>query len=140
MIVDAPVPNPSPGAITERRISWLTLAIGLLAAILVALLRDKIWGLGLAVGTSLAWLNFRWLKQGLNALVTASTAQEGREKPEVPLFSYFAAAFRYALLAAAVYVTFIYLKVPVLSMLVGLCALGAATVAASLYEILHPVE
>jgi len=27
-----------------------------------------------------------------------------------------------------------------LSMLVGLCALGAATLAASVYEILHPLE
>ena len=47
--------------------------------------------------------------------------------------------FRYALIALCVYVIFEYLKVPLVSMLAGLCALGAATLAASLYEILHPL-
>jgi small-conductance mechanosensitive channel len=130
----------SPSAVTERRISSLTLLLGLVAAVLVAVLRDRLWGVGLAIGAALAWLNFRWLRRGLDALVTASTAQSGREAPVVPIGSYFAIAFRYGLIASAVYVIFEYLKVPVLSMVVGLCALGAATVTASVYEILHPAE
>jgi hypothetical protein len=44
------------------------------------------------------------------------------------------------LIGLAVYVIFIVLKVPVLSMIAGLCALGAAAVAASVYEILRPVD
>jgi len=48
--------------------------------------------------------------------------------------------FRYGLLALAVYVIFNYLHVPIGSMVVGLCALAAATIAASVWEILHPVE
>jgi small-conductance mechanosensitive channel len=130
----------SPGAVTERRISAMTLLIGLAAALLVAVLRDRLWGVGLAIGAALAWLNFRWLRRGLEALVTASTAQSGKEKPVVPIGSYFGIAFRYGLIGVAVYVIFEYLKVPVLSMVVGLCALGAATVAASVYEILHPLD
>jgi hypothetical protein len=133
-------PEISPAAATESRISVLTLFIGGLAALLVAVLRDRRWGAGLAIGAALAWLNFRWLRRGLDALLTASTAQAGREKAMVPLGSYFAVAFRYGLIAFAVYVIFEYLKVPVLSMVVGLCALGAATIAASVYEILHPVD
>jgi len=125
---------------TERRISRLTLLIGLIAALLVALFRDRLWGVGLAIGAVLAWLNFRWLGKGLDALVLASTAQAGKEKPAVPLLSYFGMVFRYGLIALAVYVIFIYLRVPVVSMIVGLCALGAATIAASLYEILYPAE
>jgi hypothetical protein len=39
------------------------------------------------------------------------------------------------LIAVCVCVIFIFLRVPILSMLVGLCALGAATIAASLYEV-----
>jgi len=39
-----------------------------------------------------------------------------------------------------VYVIFRYLKVPVLSMVFGLCALGAATLAVSVHEILRPQE
>jgi len=130
----------TPSALTERRISWLTLLIGFLAALLVALLRNRLWGLGLAIGAVLAWLNFRWLRRGLDALLVASTAQAGKEKPVVPLLTYFAMAFRYGLIALAVYVIFIYLRVPLVSMVVGLCALGAATIAASVYEIWHPLE
>ncbi len=125
---------------TERRISRLTLLIGLIAALLVALFRDRLWGVGLAIGAVLAWLNFRWLSKGLDALVLASTAQAGNEKPAVPLLSYFGMVFRYGLIALAVYVIFIYLRVPLVSMIVGLCALGAATVVASVYEILYPAE
>jgi small-conductance mechanosensitive channel len=76
----------------------------------------------------------------LDSLVLASTAQAGREKPLVPLSSYFLALFRYALIGLTVYVIFIYLHVPLASMVVGLCALGAAAIAASVYEILRPVE
>ena len=130
----------SPAAVTERRISWLTLFIGLASALLVALLRDRLWGVGLAIGAVLSWLNFRWLRRGLDALVATSTAQAGKEKPAVPLLSYFGMLFRYGLIALAVYVIFIYLRVPLVSMIVGLCALGAATIAASVYEILHPVD
>jgi len=125
---------------TERRISWLTLLIGLLAGLLVALLRDAIWGVGVGIGTVLAWLNFRLLERGLNALVQASEAQGGKAKPAVPLRSYFAMAIRYGLIAFAVYAIFEFLRIPILSMIVGLCALGAATIAASVYEILRPVE
>jgi ATP synthase I subunit len=127
-------------ALTERRISRLTLLIGFLAALLVALLRNRPWGLGLAIGAFLAWLNFRWLRRGLDALVVASTAQAGKEKPVVPLLTYFAMLFRYGLIALAVYVIFIYLRVPLVSMVVGLCALGAAAIAASVYEIWHPAD
>jgi hypothetical protein len=130
----------SPGALTERRISGLTLLIGFVAGLLVALLRDPLWGAGLAIGAALAWLNFRWLKQGLNSLVVFSTAQAGKEKPVVPIRSYFGMVFRYGLIALAVYVIFEFLKVPLLSMVVGLCALGAATITASVYEILRPVD
>jgi hypothetical protein len=129
-----------PSAITEQRISWLTLLIGFFAALPVALLRDRLWGAGLAIGAALAWLNFRWLRRGLDSLVVASTAQAGKEKPSVPFLSYFAMLFRYGLIALAVYVIFEYLRVPLVSMVVGLCALGAATIAASVYEILHPAD
>ncbi len=128
------------GAKTERRISWLTLLFGFAAALPVAALRDRSWGVGLAIGTALAWLNFRWLRRGLDSLVVASTAQKGREKPRVPMAAYFAAFFRYALLALAVYVIYNYLYVPLGSMIVGMCALAVAAIAASVWEILRPVN
>jgi hypothetical protein len=128
------------GAVTERRIAWLTLLIGFAAGGIVAVLRDPWWGAGLAIGAGLAWLNFRWLRQGLDALVAASTAQSGAEQPRVPVGAYFRALFRYALIGFSVYVIFKVLRVPLVSIVVGLCALGAATMAVSVYEIWRPVE
>ena len=130
----------SAGTHTERRISWLTLLIGGAAGLGVGFLRGRIWGFGLAIGTALAYLNFRWLRRSLDGLVEASTAQASRNKPQVALGSYFLAIIRYGLIGLTVYVIFEYLHVPLASMVVGLCALGAAAIAASVYEIWHPVE
>ncbi|HTT34183.1 MAG TPA: ATP synthase subunit I [Methylomirabilota bacterium] len=128
------------GARTERRIGWLTVLFGFTVAVIVAVIRSKPWALGLTIGTVLAWLNFRWLRRGLDALVVASKAQEGLEKPRVPRSTYFAALFRYGLLALSVYLIYTYLHIPLGSMIVGMCALAAAAIAASVWEILRPVD
>ena len=125
---------------TEKWIARFTLILGTLAAVPVVWFRGPAWGSGIFVGAALAWFNFRWLKQGLDALTAAATAQADLPKAEVPVSTYFKAAFRYGLIALAVYVIFKYLNVPVLSMIFGLCALGAATIAVSVYEILRPQE
>jgi ATP synthase I chain len=124
----------------ERRIAWLTLLIGYSAAVAVGLAHQRAWSVGLFIGTGLAWFNFRWLRRGLDALVAASAAQAGAEKPRVPLATYFAAVFRYGLIALSVYVIFKVLKVPLVSMVVGMCALAAAAIAASVYELWHSEE
>jgi hypothetical protein len=130
----------SSGRATERRIAWLTLVLGFSAAATVVLTGHARWGAGLAIGTALAWLNFGWLRRGINTFVFASRAQSGSEKPRVPAGTYFLMLFRYGLIAFAVYVIFAYLKVPLLSMVLGLCALAVAAIAASVYEILRPVD
>jgi small-conductance mechanosensitive channel len=112
----------------------------MIAALPVGFLHNWRWGAGILIGSALAWLNFRWLKQGLDALTDAATAQANQKKVKVPIGTYFKAAFRYGLIALAVYVIFEYLNVPVLSMILGLCALGAATLAVSVHEILRPQE
>jgi hypothetical protein len=92
------------------------------------------------LGAVLAWLNFRWIRRGMSAFVRASKAQAGSRNPRVPIGTYFLMLFRYGLIAFAVYVIFEYLKVPLLSIVVGLFALAAAAIGASVYEILHPVD
>ena len=124
----------------ERRIAWMTLLTGAIASIAVATTRNFPWAAGLMIGAVLAWFNLRWLRQGLDALVAASEAQSGAATPRVPVGTYFRAIFRYALIALSVYVIFKVLKIPPASMVVGLCALGAATLAASVYEIWHPAN
>jgi hypothetical protein len=88
------------------------------------------------IGTILGWLNFRWLGRGLDALVAASTAQHGSEKAVVPWWNYLLAVLRYALMGLTVYVIFEYRHIPLASMILGLCALAAAAIAASVWEIL----
>jgi small-conductance mechanosensitive channel len=130
----------SRGRATERRIAWLTLVLGFVPGAIVALVGHARWGAGLVIGTALAWLNFRWLRRGVNTFVLASKAQSGSDKPRVPIGTYFLMLFRYGLIAFAVYVIFAYLKLPLLSMVVGLFALAVAAIAASVYEILRPVD
>jgi hypothetical protein len=130
--------NKTPAAQTERRIAWLILLTGALAGAIAAAVHNLLWSSGLMIGAILAWLNFRWLRQGMDALVFASQAQEGAPKPRVPLGTYFRALFRYFLIAFSVYVIFKTLNIPVASMVVGLCALGPAAMAASLYEVAGP--
>lgn len=134
------VSNSIPGAQTERRISWLTLLLGFSAAAIAALLRHNLWAAGLGIGTVLGWLNFRWLRRALDALVVVSIAQEGSEKPKVPVTAYLAVLLRYGLLGLTVYVIFIFLHVPLGSMILGFCALAAAAIVASVWEILHFVS
>ena len=123
---------------TERRIAWLTLFFGALAGVAAGLLRQPLWAGGLMVGAVLGWFNFRWLRRGMDALVEASQAQAGLPRPRVPIGAYFRVLFRYALIVVTVYVIFKFLKFPLASMAVGLCALGPAAMAASVYEIARP--
>jgi ATP synthase I chain len=127
---------------SEAWISHLTLILGTLAALLVGFFHGWRWGTGLMVGSMLAWLNFRWLRQGVDALtdMIAAQSQAGRRIRKLPVSAYFKATFRYALIALVVYVIFRYLNVPIVSMVFGLCVLGAATVVVSVHEILRPQE
>jgi ATP synthase I subunit len=125
---------------TERRIGWLTPIFGVLAALAAYLTHHPRFAVGLILGSALAWLNFRWLRKGLDALVAGFVVQAGQAKPQVPLWTYLAAALRYGLLASAVYVIFVYLHVPLVSLILGLCALAVAAILASVWEILNPAD
>jgi small-conductance mechanosensitive channel len=123
--------------LTERRIAQLTLLLGAAAAVAGWALYSLRVGAGVLVGAALAWVNFRWLAGALDGLVDASAATGDPAKAQVPLSSIFKMGGRYVLIAAAVYVIFSVFHIPVVSMLVGLCALGAATMVASLGEIVR---
>jgi small-conductance mechanosensitive channel len=138
MDASAPAPGDAAGTATERRIAWLTPTIGVVAALVIAMTGHRDWAAGVAVGSILAWFNFRWLRQGMDALAAAATAQSDAAKAHVPIGTYFRALFRYALIALCLYVIFKLSAIPLVSMVFGLFALGAAATAASVYEIWHP--
>ncbi|HXA00332.1 MAG TPA: ATP synthase subunit I [Candidatus Dormibacteraeota bacterium] len=143
-----------PGEHVLQRIAWLTVVLGLAAAAVAAFLHRPDWAKGIVCGTVLGWLNFRWLKRGMLAMVqsvsrnaasqSASNSSEAIENRDdakgsaVP--TYLLMAFRYILLALGVYVIFTYLHVPLVSIGLGLCALGAATIAASVWEVAKPAS
>jgi hypothetical protein len=125
---------------TEGRISWLTLVVGYSAAVIAHFLHRPDWAVGLFFGTGLSWINYRALRRGIDMLVDFSRAQQGQEKPQVPWWSSLLVMFRYALIGITVYVIFINLHIPLASIMVGLCALAAAAIVASVWEILAPGE
>jgi small-conductance mechanosensitive channel len=138
MDATAPALGDLAGTATERRIAWLTPTIGVIAALVIAVAGRRDWAAGVVVGSILAWFNFRWLRQGMDALAAAANAQSDAAKTRVPIGTYFRALFRYALIALCVYVIFKLSAIPLVSMVFGLFALGAAAIAASVYELWHP--
>lgn len=141
-----------PGEHILNRIARLTLGFGLASAVVAALLHRVDWAEGLASGAVLGWLNFRWLRRGVLAIVKSASATAMPESPANPpeiaenrsdtrgldLSGVLLMLFRYALLGLGVYAIFSYLHVPLVSIALGLCALGAAIMAASVWEVLKP--
>ena len=119
----------------ERRIGWLTLALGLAAAAITGAVGPSAAGLGVAIGAVLAWLNYRWLHQAAVALSRLAAAGEG-SRPHISTWVYVKFFARYGLIGVVLYVMVTRFAVPVVSMLAGLCALGAAAMAESIYELL----
>lgn len=129
------IPNLSFAARAERRIARLTLILGAVGSIAVAAAFSPRAGLGVLTGTVLAWINFRWLQQAIDALVRVFSAQPGAEKPRISSWVYIKLFARYALMAVVIYVMVHYFDVPILGLLVGLFSLGAAALTESIYEI-----
>jgi hypothetical protein len=120
----------------SRRVQWLTLILGWAGALAAGLLKSHRAGYGVAIGTVLAWVNYRWLDQGLSSFVRGSVAQTGLPKPQVPLSTYLKFGGRYALIGLALCGIVSFLAIPALWLIVGLLALGLAVTVEGLYEVL----
>jgi hypothetical protein len=119
----------------SRRIERLTLIFGSIAALAVAFAKSPRAGIGIEIGSLLAWLNYHWLDQALGSLVTVAAAQEGSPNARVPAVVYWKFAGRYVLIGLVVYVSVHYFDVPLLAVLIGLLALGAGAMAEGLYQV-----
>ena len=128
-------PDDAAHARISRRIAWLILVLGFAAAIFVFVAKSSRFGVGIAIGTVLSWLNFRWLDQSLGVVATVTTAKAGTSQARTPASFYWKIGGRYVLIAAVIYVTVHYFAVPLLSELVGLLSLGAGAIVGSLYEV-----
>ena len=121
----------------EQRIEWMTVVLGLAGAAFVFLRWGWRPGAGVALGAALAWLNFRWLKQGVTALVKLSTAQANSEHARVPLVVYAKFFGRFALLLLIVYVILSRSWLPVAAVLGGLFAVVAAVMIELMWELVR---
>jgi len=121
----------------EHRIEWMTIAFGLVGAVFVLLRWGWRPGAGVALGAALAWLNFRWLKQGVTALVKLSTAQANSEHARVPVSVYAKFFGRFALLLVVVYVILSRSWLPVAAVLGGLFAVVAAVMIELMWELVR---
>jgi ATP synthase I chain len=137
MIATAPE-NPDDAKLVQasRRIARLTLVLGFATAVVVFFAKSNRAGIGIAIGTLLAWINYRWLDQSLGMLVTVSTAKPGSPQASgVPASFYWKLVGRYVLIAVVIYVIVQYFALPLVSVLVGLLALGAGAIVGSIYEV-----
>src|ERR1700733_10670809 len=96
-----------------RRIEWLVGGIGGIESLIAGIEASApsaswfVWGgmeaAGLAAGAILSWVNYRWMKQGVDTLARLSTAQAGTPRAQVPASVYLKFLGRYALLIVAAY-------------------------------------
>ena len=119
-----------------RRLERMTVVIGALAAIATAVLGQSLrLGAGVAVGTALAWLNCRGLEHAVGAIGQAAMAQSGAAKVRVPPVVRWRAIGRYLLIGLVIFVTVIVFKLPLIAVVCGLFALGAAAMAEGFYQV-----
>jgi hypothetical protein len=121
----------------EKRIEWLTLGLGAVAAVYASIRWEWRAGAGVALGALLMWLNFRWLKQGVGALVAVSTAQAGSGHARVPIGVYLKFFGRFALLLGVVYVILSRSILPAAAVLGGLFSLVGAVMLEMIFELLR---
>ncbi|HKO03636.1 MAG TPA: ATP synthase subunit I [Candidatus Acidoferrales bacterium] len=119
-----------------QRVARTTLVLGALVALAATLKASALAGLGVLLGTLLAWINFRWLEEAADGLARLAKAQPGPQRPQISQWTWAKFFARYALLALALYVTVSRSQVPIVSVLGGLLMLGAAAMAVGLYEVL----
>jgi hypothetical protein len=119
----------------ERRVGRMTLILGAAVAATSALAHSPEAGVGVILGTLLAWLNLRWLDQAGVALASLAQAQSGAARPQIPQGTWVKFFARYALMALALYVTVTRSPVPLVSVVGGLLMLGAAVMVVGLYDV-----
>jgi hypothetical protein len=111
-------------------IAWLGVSGG------IALLIWKGWreSLGFTAGAAVTGLNFHWIKGAADTLAAKFTSQPDPQPPKRVAAKFM---LRYALIGAAGYVIFRYLRVSLTAFLGGLLVVAAAIMAEMAYELSH---
>ena len=122
-------------AASKRRIERGLVLLGILVAAGAAYFGSWLAATAAALGAGLAWLNFRWMKQGLGAIEQVSRQQEGRAKVRIPKRVMLRFFGRTALILVVLYVSLAYSLLPAWALLAGLFTLVAAVIIESVYQL-----
>ena len=115
--------------VSHERILWIMAALGIIGGIAGFAFGSLRFGLGILVGTALAFVNYYWLKSSLRKIFAAA---ESGERPRMLAGKYF---LRYLILAMVVAVIYAADLLPVVAVIVGLGAFGFAVVIEGLIRI-----
>jgi hypothetical protein len=111
-----------------RRISKAMFALGAGGTVLAAVWGGWTWGAGFAVGAAASWINFRWLKQIVDAL--------GGRRPARARVAVLA-GLRYLLLGGGAYVILHYSRISLHAALAGLFVAAGAVIVEILFQLVY---
>jgi len=112
----------------RTRISKAMLAIAAVGLIGASAWRGWTYGAGFALGAAVSWLNFRWIKQIVDAL--------GDSRPPKKRVAILA-GLRYALLGGGSYVILRYSSINLIAAMVGLFVSVAAVIIEICFELVY---
>jgi len=114
---------------SHERILWLMAALGVAGGIAGFALISLGFGIGILIGTALAFVNYYWLKSSLRKIFGAA---ESGEKPRMLAGKYFVRYIVLAIVVAMIYITGV---LPIVAVILGLAAFGFAVVVEGLIRI-----
>lgn len=120
----------------DRRIRNVSLGLGIPACLAALLLGGPESGLGFLAGAALSWINFRWLKQGVDRLIESARSPKSPPKGAVraAIFKYF---LRYALIGLSLYATFRFGFLEVFGFFSGLLLVVAAVLVECVLQVIR---
>ena len=127
--ISEPVPPP-----THGRILLIMAVLGAIGAIAGAIFLSLEFGIGILIGTGLAFVNYYWLRYSLRKVF--ADAAEG-EKPKISALRYISRYLALAAVIAAIYATGV---LPIVPVILGLGAFGFAVVVDGIIRIFQGGE
>src|SRR5690242_5787950 len=118
---------------SHKRILWIMAVLGIVGGIAGFVFESLAFGLGIVIGTGLAFANYYWLKSSLRKIFDA--AKTG-ERPRMLAGKYF---LRYIVLGIIVAVIYIAGVVPIVALVLGLAGFGFAVVIEGLIRMITTV-
>jgi hypothetical protein len=115
---------------SHERILWIMAILGIAGGIAGFAFGSLEFGLGILVGTALAFVNYYWLKSSLRKIFSAA---ESGEKPRMLAGKYF---LRYIILGIVVAVIYMTGVLPIVAVVLGMAGFGFAVVIEGLIRII----